>query len=306
MQSISKSLLARVLATMVGLGLLPACESISSGGGDKTKADTFQADAAGGDATTSDDTAGDVEQTDTGSVDASQDDAAQADTADDDAAQADTAEDDTSEADASASLCLPQAPRDISVGGGVNTNPILGPGSDALWLCNVHFHNPPEHAGFLSCPDVAPGGDPVCLPEPATGSSDEEVKGVHTGDVVEVHWVYSSCNVADMPPPEAGKGLEPCLCASGQVLRVRAQVFVVDDQQGVPEVWSPPAVSALASYAGSTTGTKYNATTCSPYGVNWEVGVDCLPLHRAALGQWCGDNPFGEKHAHDARELVEN
>jgi hypothetical protein len=253
-------------AAMAGAGLLMACD------GDSASASA--ADTTGDDA---------------------------AEVAGPDAGEGDAAGGDADEPSPEPLACaLPQAPRDLSLAGGVHEATIPGPGDEAQWLCNVHFHDPLEHAGVGLCPEVTAGGDDVCVPAEA-GGEDEPVRA---GDIIEVHWVYSSCQPAGTPPPEAGQGLAPCVCDGGQILRVRAQVYVVDSGDAdASSLLAPPDGVALASYAGSTTGSKYDGV-CSEVAVNWEVGTECHSLSRPALGAWCEDNVFGEGTAHGPRELI--
>ncbi len=250
---------------------------------------------------------GDTAQGDAGATDLSQPDAAPGDAIgdiipSDDAGTPDAGgDDDAAEPDPGPLECaIPQAPRDLSVEGGVHAMTIPGPGSEAQWLCNVHFHDPLEHAGVGLCPEVTAGGADVCVPSEDGG----EEEPVNAGDIIEVHWVYSSCKPADAAGPGPGLGLAPCVCDGGQVLRVRAQVFVVDGADTAEgSLLSPPEGMPLASYAGSTTGSKYD-DLCSDVAVNWEVGTECHRLARPSLGAWCEDNAFGEAHGHGPRELV--
>jgi hypothetical protein len=246
-------------------------------------------------------------QADVGAADSSQQDVAPGDAADDataadDArASADGGDDDTPTPDPGPLACsLPQSPRDLSVEGGVLAMTIPGPGSEAQWLCNVHFHDPLEHAGVGLCPEVTAGGADVCVPSEDGG----EAEPVSAGDLIEVHWVYSSCQPAEAAGPTPGLGLAPCVCDGGQVLRVRAQVFVVDGADTAEgSMLAPPEGMPLASYAGSTTGSKYDGL-CSEVAVNWEVGTECHRLARPSLGAWCEENAFGEAHGHAPRELI--
>lgn len=181
--------------------------------------------------------------------------------------------------------CGPQSPRDISKAGGTNTIPV--PTGDTPNLCNVHFHKPFEHAGLVLPADSAtgPAGDPVC-------------HEVENGDKLEFHWVYTSCPL----PKPALKGLENCVCNDPKmVLRVYAQAYVVGAAGG--NVEQPH--EGLVPYPGSTTGDKYNNTTCSSARVNWEVNPAVLRLAKMDLGQWCETNPWiDEGHPHGSRELV--
>lgn len=257
-------------------------------------------EAAGG----SDTVDQDVSQAETALDDTSDTGDAGDDTAESDTSPDDTMGGDTTDPDPEPLECtLPQAPRDISLDGGIHAMSIAGPGAEAQWLCNVHFHDPLEHAGVAVCPEYTPGGDPVCAPENGEDGGDDE-EPVHSGNIIEVHWVYSSCNPAETPPPEPGLGLGPCVCEGGQILRVRAQVYVVDDgENGESGLLAPPEGVPLAMYAGSTTGAKWDGA-CSDVAVNWEVGTECQTFPRTVLGGWCEDNVFGEHHGHHPRELI--
>ena len=180
--------------------------------------------------------------------------------------------------------CGPQSPRDISRPEGTNSVPV--PDGETPNLCNVHFHEPIEHAGFSETPEVeAAPGDPVC-------------ESVETGDEVEFHWVYTNCELAETPE----EGLDNCVCDRDDlVLRVYAQAYVVGAEGVAP---SQPE-SDLVGYAGSTTGPSYDDETCSPARVNWEVAQDVEVVGKEALGAWCDDNPWiDENRPHESRALV--
>lgn len=178
--------------------------------------------------------------------------------------------------------CGPQSPRDISVAGGKNELPV--PGGETPNLCNIHFHRPFEHAGFVMPAGVEPTEAAVC-------------HDVKNGDKIEAHWVYTSCPL----PAEPKHGLANCVCdRPDMVLRVIAGVYIVNDEGG--EFTQP--TENLAKFAGSTTGTKYTNEVCSPARVNWEVSREVTYLKRDALGAFCSDNPYNEDHPHGVRELV--
>lgn len=184
-----------------------------------------------------------------------------------------------------APVCGPQSPRDITRTAGTNTVPV--PDGPTPHLCNVHFHEPVEHAGIGELPSVAEaaGGEPVC-------------ESVEVGDRVEFHWVHTNCEPGD----EVVQGLDNCVCnREDLVLRVYAQAYVVGEDGVAPE----QPEGDLSTYAGSTTGPNYDNETCSPAKVNWEVARAAEVLARDELATWCESNPWpGEDHPHEARELV--
>ena len=220
----------------------------------------------------------------------------------------------------------PQAPRDIAVRSGANTHnfPLALPAGE-LNLCNIHFHAHAEHKGpgfALSAGHGEHGGFKCNDTETLTA---DELKapqgdvchGLHAGESIEVHWVYTSCDVAP------GAGLGACMseqCAN-PALRVESQVFLLTNggsgadfagfayagdvvngfhqPRALPGKTGEPVI-----FRGSTTGPKYTEENCSPLQVTWSVRPACAKLDIASLGKWCGTNPFGENHAHGVRELV--
>ncbi|MFN3869373.1 MAG: delta-class carbonic anhydrase [Hyphomicrobiaceae bacterium] len=218
----------------------------------------------------------------------------------------------------------PQTPRDISDFAGSNPGrfPLAGPVAE-MNLCNIHFHLNAEHKGpgfsvsagggdhggfkcnetaSLTPAELAPTSAPVC-------------KGAKPGDTIEVHWVYSTCDV------KPGKGLGSCSspsCANPS-LRVETQVFVlVNDPKAVDFARYDVAADAARPkalprgtgkpvvYRGSTTGPSYTNSKCSPLQVTWSVRPRCAKLDINSLGKWCGNNVFEEDHAHGVRQLVTN
>lgn len=181
-------------------------------------------------------------------------------------------------------VCGPQSPRDISVAGGTNTVPV--PQGETPNLCNVHFHKPFEHAGLRWTGDAPePSGEAVC-------------ESVDYGDRVELHWVYTNCELPEPPRP----GLENCVCdRDDMVLRVYARGYVVSDEGTGPE----QPTEGLVRYLGSTTGPSYDNQVCSPARVNWAVDPEVGALRKEALANWCETNPWeGEDHPHGSRPLV--
>ncbi len=217
----------------------------------------------------------------------------------------------------------PQAPRDIDQQQG--SNAIRFPKAAAaasMNLCNLHIHNRAEHraAAFNLPSDEGPGFGCVMSQrlEDAeraafTGNACE---GIEPGDTIEVHWVYSTCDVAP------GAGLGACLSerCTNPGLRVESQVFtVVNDESAMDfarftalvrkdglhqPAALPEDTGEPATYLGSTTGPSYSDATCSPLQVSWSVRPQCAKLSIASLSHWCADNVFGEHHAHGVRPLV--
>lgn len=235
----------------------------------------------------------------------------------------------------------PQTPRDIDNPTGSNRRVVVkSPKSAEMNLCNIHFHKNAEHkakafsiyagdgdghgndSGYqcaiskdLSKSETRPTREPIC-------------KGAHgelkPGDTVEVHWVYTSCDIKgrDIKP---GAALNACLttaCANPQ-LRVETQVFTLVNDSNALDFSEldfegnsvngflqpnrlPAGTGAPVEFIGSTTGPKYSEQNCSPLAVTWSVRPQCAKLDINTLGEWCKSNAFGEDHAHGVRALVTN
>lgn len=220
----------------------------------------------------------------------------------------------------------PQTPRDIS--SVLGTNPIsfeVAPAASELNLCNIHTHTNAEHKGpeFSVLVNNTADGGFAC--DAAASLTQEELtnpygggsyKNVKPGDTIEVHWVHSSC------PVSPGPGLGSCLtetCAN-PLLRVEAQVFlVVNDPDaldftdfgyggmkgGVHQAKELPLTGDTVSFLGSTTGPSYDAVTCSPAQVTWNVAKSCKRVDIASLHRWAASkNLFEETKSHQVRQLV--
>jgi len=223
----------------------------------------------------------------------------------------------------------PQTPRDISSPAGTNGRIFsLAPPASDLNLCNIHTHTNAEHKGpgfFINAGDGEHGGyqcnntgtlTPDELVDPADGKG--AFQGVKPGDTIEVHWVYSSCDITP------GKGLGSCLsdtCANPD-LRVETQVFLVaNDPQALnfadftyggnvvdglhQSKALPSGTGTPVVFAGSTTGPSYTQSQCSPLQVTWSVRPQCAKLDISSLNKWAEDgNVFEEEHSHGVRQLV--
>lgn len=209
----------------------------------------------------------------------------------------------------------PQAPRDIDRQTG--TNPVIfmvAPAAADMNLCNIHFHRNAEHKAAAYSTYVEDGSNSgwACQ-APAAGRLEKEhvsykgCEGIAPGDTIEVHWVYTTCDTEAEGVTPMGDGLNACLtktCSNPQ-LRVVAQVFVLGEDGGLKFSESPLSHNdPTVVYTGSTTGTTYSNTHCSPFQVTWEVKTTCDSLEIDDFSKWCSTNQYRDNHAHGVRELV--
>lgn len=223
----------------------------------------------------------------------------------------------------------PQTPRDIGSFIGENAASFaMAPPSAAMNLCNIHTHTNAEHRGpgFSIPAGGSKQGGYLCNEtrdltiaeqiDPTGGHGAFE--GIHPGDTIEVHWVFTSCNISP------GPGLGSCVSEScaNPTLRVESQVFLVvnDDNalnfhnfayaghiaNGLHQPQSlPTGTGNPIVFRGSTTGPSYTEATCSPYQVTWSVRPSCAKVSYSSINSWAANgNVFGETHSHGVRELV--
>ncbi len=215
-------------------------------------------------------------------------------------------------------MCIgsgPQAPRDIDMVAG--SNPVTfaeAPAFADMDMCNIHFHWNAEHkaAAYSTFIEAGDHSGWACQAPVEGRTSMEHVEyngcqGITEGDTVEVHYVYTSCELDGEGIQPAGGGLSACMtstCANPQ-LRVAAQVFVLAKDGELKFEEAPlPHNDPRVVYAGSTTGTSYSNTDCSPYQVTWDVKTTCATLDIDSFAQWCSNNKYNDNHAHGVRELV--
>ncbi len=221
-----------------------------------------------------------------------------------------------------------QTPRDIDSVAGENAVKFsLAPPSEEMNLCNIHFHAHAEHkakdfAIYAGDGEQGYGGYQCAMSKELTEAElvlpeDKICKGLNPGDTIEVHWVYTSCDVGP------GPGLGSCLsdaCANPD-LRVETQVFTLvndpdaldfrdmDYAKGKVNGYHQPKIipsntGEPVQFMGSTTGPSYTEQVCSPLQVTWRVRPQCAKLDINSVGAWCEGNVFNEDHAHQVRRLV--
>ena len=230
---------------------------------------------------------------------------------------------------ASTELCVsmgPQAPRDISSTLGLNMEafPFAPPASE-MNLCNIHTHTNAEHKGpgFSVFVSDADDGGYACnatadLSDAELSAAPGAYHGVKSGDTIEVHWVYTSCDASP------GEGLGACVpeACSDPLLRVETQVFLVVNDPwaldftamasggNIVDGWYqaksiPSTTGEPVLFRGSTTGPSYDQLHCSPAAVTWSVRPQCAKLDISSLHRWAKQgNVFNETHSHGVRQLV--
>ncbi|MCB2182266.1 MAG: hypothetical protein KQH63_09595 [Desulfobulbaceae bacterium] len=210
----------------------------------------------------------------------------------------------------------PQAPRDIDKHSGTNSVVFeMAPEISDMNLCNVHFHRNAEHKAAAYSTFVKDGEHSgwACQ-DPAPGRLEHEhaeyngCQGIAEGDTIEVHWVYTTCDITSPGVTPMGGGLNACMTTtcSNPELRVEAEVFVLE--KGGKMKFSDTAPVAhndpIVSYTGSTTGTSFTNEHCSPFQVTWDVKTTCDTLDIDDFSNWCSTNKYNDHHAHGCRELV--
>ncbi len=210
----------------------------------------------------------------------------------------------------------PQAPRDIDLSAG--SNPVMftkAPEISEMNLCNVHFHRNAEHKAAAYSTFVKDGDHSgwACQ-EPAPGRLSHEhaeykgCDGIAPGDTIEVHWVYTTCDINSAGVEPMGGGLSACMTTtcSNPELRVVAQVLLLEEK-GEQKFADTEPIShndPTVVYTGSTTGTSYSNEHCSPFQVTWDVKTTCDTLDIDDFSKWCSNNKYDDHHAHGVRELV--
>jgi len=226
----------------------------------------------------------------------------------------------------------PQSPRDIDLKLGNNKRTFsTAPTYKKMNLCNIHFHKNAEHKGgqFTTYAGNGNGHGYLSGYKYNGKLSNTELKSVsnkvcpshhgslHSGDTIEVHYVYSTAKVS----PGATLGA----CLSKQInnpqLRVETQVYVlVNDKSALnflnltkhgiknglhQAINIPSNTGKVVQYEGSTTGPSYNEKG-SPFQVSWSIRPKVARVNINTVATWCKGNIFKENHAHGVRNLVTN
>jgi len=226
----------------------------------------------------------------------------------------------------------PQSPRDIDSASGSNTiffSTALA--HTKMNLCNIHFHKNAEHKGG-EFTKYAGNGDghgyqsgfkySGKLTETELSPVDHEIcpskhGSLHSGDTIEVHYVYSSAQVK--PGPTLGACFNESI--KNPQLRVESQVYVlVNDANALDfgeltkygeknrfqqALGIPSNTGKPIQYSGSTTGPSYNEQG-SPFQVTWSVRPKIAKVNIQSVKKWCKGNIFKEDHAHGVRNLIVN
>lgn len=209
----------------------------------------------------------------------------------------------------------PQSPRDIDNRAG-NNSVIFeeAPPIKDMNICNIHFHRNAEHksAAFSTFVENGSNSGWACQ-EPVAGRLSKKhaehngCEGISEGDTIEVHWVYTTCDINTHGVEPMGGGLNACLttmCPNPQ-LKVVAQIFVLQKNGKLKFAESPISHSdPTVVYIGSTTGTSWNNNHCSPLQVTWDVKKTCDTLDIDNFSNWCSNNRYKDNHAHGVRKLV--
>ena len=220
----------------------------------------------------------------------------------------------------------PQSPRDLTqlVAG---TNPVTfakAPSADKMQLCNVHFHQFAEHKGAeysteagkgdnkgYACNQSKPKADAhgtACAPKGGGHGA-----ALSVGDTIEVHWVFTSCDV------KPGPGLSGCASCANAQLRVEARVFHLTDDAGAAtfadqegriasaarparpsSIWAPPpaatntasptAARRLPSHGTSVRRAPLLRSRASATGA---LGRTCSrKITHTGSGHWCRTRNF--------------
>ncbi|CAE6961745.1 unnamed protein product [Symbiodinium natans] len=151
-------------------------------------------------------------------------------------------------------------------------------------------------------------------------------KGVQVGYTYEFHWVFSTGAPLIGLRDEGGEGIlgisdglggalnrtvNPKIIVRGQVCRIIYNQSLTDvdaDYNDFVHRWRQPAFGNAVRYIGSTTGTDFNNSVCSPLEVNWHVDMNCCTLSAQTFDRLCeemaGEGLDKDLAPKPSRELV--
>jgi len=221
------------------------------------------------------------------------------------------------------SIAEPQAPRDLLDGAPGEKIPkaatLNAAQADFLPLTNIHFHLGAEHRakeyqdGKYSeeydadpnAPGIRPGWECVSNDIEQRRLEPYEFQycksDVSVGRSYEVHYVHSSAGFSegeldgvDTPAIDDGLGgaangrgiLNPMIVVEAVVYQIvrGGEKYHLDAFNG----WNSVANRSTAlMYQGSTTGTSYNNTVCSPFSITWHVDRTCHRISPQAFDNLC-------------------
>ena len=134
-------------------------------------------------------------------------------------------------------------------------------------------------------------------------------KGVSVNYTYEFHWVYSTgapliglrdegdegqLGITDGLGGALARTNNPKIIVRGQVCRIiynkslgsLDSALVDADYDNFLQKWRQPPETRGVRYIGSTTGTSFNNSVCSPLEVNWHVDTECCTLSAQTFDRW--------------------
>jgi len=135
-------------------------------------------------------------------------------------------------------------------------------------------------------------------------------KGVSVNYTYEFHWVYSTgapliglrdegdegqLGITDGLGGALARTNNPKIIVRGQVCRIiynkslgsLDSALVDADYDNFLQKWRQPPETRGVRYIGSTTGTSFNNSVCSPLEVNWHVDTECCTLSAQTFDRLC-------------------
>jgi hypothetical protein len=152
----------------------------------------------------------------------------------------------------------------------------------------------------------------------------EHCTNTHVGETYEVHWPHSAFGACATVNQYQTPFYDGVFCewdGSGNPasrIGVQGQVFTIvnDEAYYYPDLIRGMIVdgefgSDIATYTGSTTGTKRNNDQCSQYtGITWQVDRKCHLISASSFDKMCADmkaqrdDMTDDLYPHGSRELV--